>query len=137
MKVDPSSKRAITWAGAWVLALAAALPASAQPSDVSVLTAWYGQTCNAAHGNVTAHVKSRCDGRRQCDYRVDAGTLGDPAPNCAKNFIVVYACAGQGPVRLAQLPAEAHGQIISLGCSAPQQPVMQPLPQAQPYPQRR
>ena len=109
-------------------ALAALLAAAgaAQAQEVNVLTAWYGQSCGAAHGNVTAHVKSRCDGRRQCDYAVDVAALGDAAPNCSKNFVVLYTCSGQPAVRMAQLPAEAHGRMAVISCAptpAPPQPV--------------
>lgn len=105
------------------LVLGLLLTGAAQAQEVNVLTAWYGQTCGAAHGNVTAHVKSRCDGKRQCDYRVDVAALGDAAPNCSKNFVVLYGCKGQPSVRLAQLPAEAHGRNLVLNCAPPQQPV--------------
>jgi hypothetical protein len=107
------------------LALSALLCAAGavQAQEVNVLTAWYGQSCGAAHGNVTAHVKSRCDGKRQCDYRVDVATLGDAAPNCSKNLVVLYSCKGQPPVRLAQLPAEAHGRNLVLNCAVPAQPI--------------
>lgn len=100
-----------------LLALASALPSIAQAQGVTVLTAWYGQSCGAAHGNVTAHVKSRCDGKAPCSYPVDAATLGDAAPGCAKNLVVLYACPGQTAVRLAQLPAEAHGKTLTLACT--------------------
>lgn len=108
-----------------ILALACLLSgvSAAQAQEVNVLTAWYGQSCGAAHGNVTAHVKSRCDGKRQCDYGVDVVALGDAAPNCSKNFVVLYSCKGQAAVRLAQLPAESHGRNLVLSCAAPQQPV--------------
>ena len=101
------------------LALAAAglACAAAAAADVNVLTAWYGQSCGSAHGNVTAHVKSRCDGKSSCNYAVDVNQLGDAAPGCAKNLIVVFACKGQGPVRLAQLPPEAHGKSLALSCA--------------------
>ncbi|MFM9901217.1 MAG: hypothetical protein ACKVOT_09385 [Polaromonas sp.] len=101
--------------------LAGAVAAKAQ--EVNVLTAWYGQSCGSAHGNVTAHVKSRCDGKRQCDYRVDVAALGDAAPNCSKNFVVLYGCKGQPDVRLAQLPAEAHARKLVLNCAVQSQPV--------------
>lgn len=100
---------------ALALLLAPALgPAAA--AGINVLTAWYGQTCNAQHGNVTAHVKSRCDGKQSCAYTVSADQLGDPAPGCPKNFAVLYACQGQTDLRLAQLPAEAHGRAINFTC---------------------
>jgi hypothetical protein len=100
--------------------------ASAMASEVNVQTAWYGQSCGTAHGNVTAHVKSRCDGRASCDYRIDAMVLGDPAPNCAKNFVVLYACRGQAQLRLAQVNAEADGKGITVSCLPPPQPIALP-----------
>jgi len=101
----------------------AAGPAAA--AGINVLTAWYGQTCNAQHGNVTAHVKSRCDGKQACGYTVSADLLGDPSPGCSKNFVVLYACQGQTELRLAQLPAEAHGKAISFTCEV-KRPATQP-----------
>lgn len=114
------SARTAVWAA--VLAGLAVATGAARAQEVSVLTAWYGQSCGAAHGNVTAHVKSRCDGRRQCDYAVDVAALGDAAPNCSKNFVVLYACRGQPAVRLAQLPAEAHGRVAVISCAPPPTP---------------
>lgn len=102
------------------LMLAAAASAAAQAADVNVLTAWYGQSCGAAHGNVTAHVKSRCDGRPTCQYGVDAGALGDPAPGCPKNMVVVFACTNQPSVRLSQIVGEANGKTLVLSCVAGQ-----------------
>lgn len=107
-------------AAAALLTGLAAAPAAA--NNINVLTGWYGASCNTQHGNVTAHVKSRCDGRANCTYTVDAGTLGDPAPNCSKSFLVLYACQGQAEVRLAQLPAEAHGRPITFGCEVKRLP---------------
>ena len=91
-----------------------------QAAGVNVLTAWYGQSCGAAHANVTAHVKANCDGKQTCEYGVDVNALGDAAPGCLKNFIVLYACQGQPSVRLSQLPAEASGKTISLSCARPE-----------------
>lgn len=107
------------------LALSALLSATGTvlAQEVNVLTAWYGQSCGTAHGNVTAHVKSRCDGKRQCDYRVDVAALGDAAPNCSKNFVVLFSCKSQPLVRLAQLPSESHGRNLVLNCALPAQPI--------------
>jgi hypothetical protein len=101
----------------------AAGPAAA--AGINVLTAWYGQSCNTQHGNVTAHVKSRCDNRMSCTYMIDANLLGDPAPGCSKNFVVLYACTGQTELRLAQQVAEAHGRAVAFGCE-PKRPATQP-----------
>lgn len=99
-------------------ALNAFAVAGANATEVTVLTAWYGQSCGAAHGNVTSHVKASCDRKPSCQYPVDVNTLGDSALGCRKNFIVLYTCAGSPEARLAQLPAEASGSSVTLSCVA-------------------
>ncbi len=108
--------RTIVLSIASVLALSGLFAVTADAADVSVLTAWYGQSCGTAHGNVTSIVKASCDGKPTCQYSVEAKTLGDSAPGCRKNFIVLYACTGQPTVRLGQLPGEASGQSLTLSC---------------------
>jgi hypothetical protein len=105
-----------------VLTLAAVACASvaAGPNEVNVLTAWYGQSCGTAHGNVTSHVKSSCDGKQSCNYAVNLQVVGDSAPGCRKNFIVLYACTGHSDARLAQLPGEASGSSVAISCLAPE-----------------
>jgi hypothetical protein len=99
------------------VAAVAVMLSGAAWANVNVLSATYGQSCGATHGNVTLHVKTRCDGKANCPYMVDAAQIGDAAPNCAKNFLVLYACQGQGNVRLAQVLAEANGKVVTLACT--------------------
>lgn len=91
---------------------------SAFANEINVLTAWYGQSCGTAHGNVTSHVKSTCDRQATCNYKIDVVLLGDTTPGCAKNFLVLFACKNQQNARLAQLPGEASGKSILLSCTA-------------------
>jgi hypothetical protein len=93
---------------------------TAGPNEVNVLTAWYGQSCGTAHGNVTSHVKASCDGKQVCNYAVNLLVVGDSAPGCRKNFIVLYACSGQTDARLAQRPGEASGSTVAVSCLAPE-----------------
>ena len=37
-------------------------------------------------------MRSKCDGRPNCNYRISLNTLGDPAKGCNKNFIWYYKC---------------------------------------------
>jgi hypothetical protein len=107
--------RAALW-----LALGAAGAAWAGPNEIDVLTAWYGQSCGTAHGNVTSHVKASCDGKQSCPYAVNLQVVGDSAPGCRKNFIVLFACSGQRDTRLAQLPGEASGSTLTISCQPPE-----------------
>jgi hypothetical protein len=105
--------------GLFSLALLACNLVAAGPNEVNVLTAWYGQSCGTAHGNVTSHVKASCDGKQSCTYNVNLQVVGDSAPGCRKNFIVLFACSGQTEARLAQLPGEASGSSVAINCMSP------------------
>jgi hypothetical protein len=111
-------KSTVRFAATSFLALVASV-ATAGPNEVNVLTAWYGQSCGTAHGNVTSHVKASCDGKQTCNYAVNLQVVGDSAPGCRKNFIVLYACSGQTDARLAQQPGEASGSTVAISCLAP------------------
>jgi hypothetical protein len=113
--------KSIAHVAATGLVALAASAAHAGPNEVNVLTAWYGQSCGTAHGNVTSHVKASCDGKQACNYAVNLQVVGDSAPGCRKNFIVLYACSGRTDARLAQQPGEASGSTVAISC---QQPVM-------------
>jgi len=95
--------------------------------EIEVVSATYGMSCKnfkvpapfpntVAIGNATNPLKASCDGRRHCDFTVDAAKIGDPANSCGKDFVVEYRCADAGASKSASLPAEAHGQTISLDC---------------------
>jgi len=90
--------------------------AAACAGTVEVRTAWYGESCGAIPGNVTAHVQTQCAGKDVCQYRVDTYAVGDPAPGCQKNYVVLFTCSGEPDLRLAQIGAEAQGKTITLAC---------------------
>jgi hypothetical protein len=69
--------------------------------------------------NATQAVSNECDGTSVCDYRVDYQVLGDPAPGCAKQFYVNYACGNASGVSedAVHLSAEAgFGSVAHLHC---------------------
>jgi hypothetical protein len=110
-------RHAIPW-------LILALPATAcrnhyvPPANASihVMLGTYGYNCGGAAGNATASVAKRCDGNLNCDYQVDASQLIDPAPGCAKTFIVNYRCFDGARDRRVVVDAEASGSVASLTC---------------------
>jgi hypothetical protein len=87
------------------------------PRPITVLEATYGASCRVPGGNLSAAVRAACDGRSSCAYRVDVGTVSDPAPGCAKDFGVVWSC-GDGESRQLSVAAEAgFGGIAFLDCA--------------------
>jgi hypothetical protein len=86
------------------------------PSEIVVRSATYGENCGGGAGNVTEKVQIACGGRETCDYVVDVAKLGDPGPNCGKDFSVQYVCNTSSAVRTATLPGEANGHSVHLLC---------------------
>jgi hypothetical protein len=95
-------------AGGVTSAADAARSTPASPVDaISVLSATYGGKGRALAGNATRQVAAYCDGRQECDQVVDVTKLGDPAPNCGKNFLATFTCGLQTGERRVELPGEA------------------------------
>ena len=95
---------------------------------ITVEMATYGMNCDGKiavggrnpfqvpPGNATAGVAKLCEGvAGSCAVTVSGWLFGDPAPNCAKDFMVVWRC-NAGERRVATLPAEAMGNSLGLSC---------------------
>jgi hypothetical protein len=84
---------------------------------IQVNSATYGGNCGATHGNQTYNLGTACDGALECSYVVDYRVIGDPAPGCAKNYMVTYHCAGSKIGHSAYAGAEAgFDSVIKLKC---------------------
>jgi hypothetical protein len=58
-----------------------------------VLEAWYGsrrRVCDASHA-----LRSHCDGRPNCQFKVGNELCGDPLPGVVKGITITYSCHGQ------------------------------------------
>jgi hypothetical protein len=85
---------------------------------IEVVQATYGGNCRATPGNATPILRSRCDGRAVCAFRVDSREVRDPAPGCAKDFVATWSCPGGDRPRTATLPPEAgFGSVALLSCA--------------------
>jgi hypothetical protein len=83
---------------------------------IRVIAATYGRDCGVPYGNVTNHLAEICDGRARCEYIIDFRVIGDPAPNCAKDYFAQWAC-GRDPERgTISVRPEATGTRILLRC---------------------
>lgn len=84
--------------------------------QIAVISATYGRNCGAPVGNATRYIEDVCGGEWSCDYDVEVSTLGDPAPGCAKDFSVQYACAAHSVALTANVVAEASHHKVHLSC---------------------
>ena len=95
---------------------------------VEVLEATYGGNCqgkpgpggvNSAvtRGNMTRPISRRCnfaDG--PCSMVVELGQMPDPAPQCSKDFQVLWTCTGDKAQRKSRIEAESLGKALTLSC---------------------
>ena len=84
------------------------------------MAATYGANCPKADRQkmaaVAPNIAKACNGKQTCDYKVDVAVLGDPAPGCAKEATVTFACPPlRGPLTVG-VAKEAHGKIVKLVC---------------------
>jgi hypothetical protein len=94
-------------------------PAVPPTSGLNIRSATYGGNCGAGPGNATKVLARACNGRTDCDYKVDVGRLGDPAHGCGKDFVASYSCAPDTTPLEKALPAEAgRGSILNLTCAS-------------------
>ena len=85
--------------------------------NVVVESATYGGNCGAPAGNDTANLQSACQGKQSCSYQVAYWLIGDPVPDCAKNYVATYYCPWISEQRTAVVAPEAgYGSIVSLSC---------------------
>ncbi len=87
-------------------------------AGIQIISATYGGNCGVKQGNVTSHIASQCNGKKQCDYTVDHKVIGDPAYGCAKTYTVEYRC-NNNPNRLHQSLSPEAGwgnKAVKLRC---------------------
>jgi hypothetical protein len=97
--------------------------------EIRVVEATYGSNCKdfkvpppagnrVRIGNASSIVATSCSSKHGvCAFPIDVGRLGDPAPNCGKDFSVKWRCSAATDVHQANLAGEANGKTIVLDCT--------------------
>jgi hypothetical protein len=108
-----------------------ALPWRYAPAGtIDIMTATYGQNCRYFRpsppavntfrpNNATRAVRDVCRGIKHCRITIDVARLGDPVPQCGKDFSVIYRCSPDGPSKTIEVSGEANGKTVDLECSQP------------------
>ena len=92
---------------------------------IRVLSAVYGQNCRSQRSgqyggaNVTNDLVRQCQGRDYCVYQIDYRQIGDPSPNCGKDYHARYICRDGGGEHYVAAQPEASGQSVILDCRRP------------------
>jgi TonB family protein len=89
--------------------------AASSAETIAVRSGTYGSICGQPKGNETKHLAQVCDGKRGCDYTVDHSVIGDPAPNCRKDYIAEWDC-GSVAYRASAEPEAGLGSVVRLSC---------------------
>ena len=86
-------------------------------STIQVISGSYGSNCRAAWGNATWSLAPACNAQTACSYLVSYRVLGDPAPNCAKDFWAQWTCGSDPTSHWAYASPEAgYGSLVTLLC---------------------
>jgi len=91
-------------------------PIISSSNKIAVVSGTYGTNCNASYGNKTTHLANTCNAKPHCVYSIEVAVIGDPASNCAKDYIAEWRCGGDQTVHKASIKPEATGQHVILKC---------------------
>jgi hypothetical protein len=106
-------------------------PPDPNASVIHVVEATYGESCKdfapppghenmVKAGNATAAVSQACDNAKaSCIFDIDPAKVGDPATDCAKDFIASWRCGDDPQAHRVFLPVEASGRSALLSCPVP------------------
>jgi peptidoglycan/LPS O-acetylase OafA/YrhL len=100
-----------------LVVVATAYISNSVTKNIHVVEASYGSNCYANRGNITPLVRQKCEGLKNCTYKVDVLLYGDPASGCPKDFVAKYQCPNEKNTRIVTLPAEAGlGSLARFSC---------------------
>lgn len=74
---------------------------------IVVVAGTYGNNCGAPYGNKTADLVKACNGKKHCDYIIDANVIGDPVDRCSKDYIAEWKCGEDTTLHTSLAPPEA------------------------------
>merc|ERR1712130_76032 len=64
-------------------------------SLIHIDSARYGSNCNGGGSDQTENLRKECDNKQSCFYKIDHNVIGDPAPQCPKQYDFVYSCQSE------------------------------------------
>ena len=96
-------------------------PKPEKQTTMKISSVHYGENCETEINNGTTleDIKSKCDGKKNCDYLINHNIIGDPSRGCAKDYKVNFKCGEEQQDRYAFQKKEASGKNIFLTCGKP------------------
>ena len=75
---------------------------------IQIVTGTYGANCEDTDiGNSTPFISAICNDQIDCTFVIDKRVIGDPAPNCDKNFVAQWHCGDESKTRTGIVEPEA------------------------------
>jgi len=96
-------------------------PTPEKQTTMSITSVHYGENCGTEINSGTSleDIKSKCNGKNNCDYLINHNIIGDPSRGCAKDYKVNFKCGDEQQDRYAFEKKEASGKNINLTCGKP------------------
>ena len=86
-----------------------------QPSGIRITEASYGYyNCGRRGSSQTNNLARACNGKDSCSYRVNHGSIGDPAGGCPKQYHYKWCCGSK--CHEGKLGSEASGKTLRMSC---------------------
>ncbi len=97
-------------------------------TTISITSVHYGENCGTEINSGTSleDIKSKCNGKNNCDYLINSNIIGDPSYGCAKDYKVNFKCGDEQQDRYAFEKKEASGKNINLTCTQQSPPAADP-----------
>lgn len=90
---------------------------SLDAGSIRVLSGTYGLNCGAVYGNQTTVLSNYCNEQFTCNYLIDYLIIGDPAPNCSKDYSAKWQCGDKPEIFSSYVEPEAgFKKTITLTC---------------------
>lgn len=99
---------------------------SAKISGIKIHHASYGKNCRISKdfpfihlvsaSNATEAVKSHCNGKNSCQFKITNSTFEGKVNVCSGNFDVSYYCRPTHPLKTITIEKPALGKVVNISC---------------------
>ena len=94
---------------------------SFKDNAIQIKSATYGyNNCGSNGSNQTSNLSAACNDKSSCSYSIDHTRIGDPAPECPKQYNYTWCCNSE--CKNVVEAGEASGKTINLRCEPPSPP---------------
>lgn len=101
----------------WGVSVDTVALAAPAPGRIDIVQSGFGENCGVAKNFSLQWVRSACASKRHCNFAVDWDLIGNPAPQCSKEFYIDWTCTPGGEVHRVSRLDPLPGSVIPIACA--------------------